>query len=86
MLLIVYSYQEQKGVNQHMVLNIHTRDLHTSRDSMGAVLEFLASNQDLLWPCDRWPAMIDVRRIILLCEGAGTHSTKGQVSHKSICV
>lgn len=29
---------------------------------------------------------IDVRKIILLCEGAGTHSTKGQVSHEGICV
>jgi hypothetical protein len=40
-----------------MVLNIHTRDLHTSRDAVGALLDSLASNQDLLWPLDRWPAM-----------------------------
>ena len=40
-----------------MVLNIHTRDLHTSRDAVGALLDSLASKQDLLWPCDRWPAM-----------------------------
>ncbi len=40
-----------------MVLNIHTRDLHTSRDAVGALLDSLASNQDLLWPRDRWPAI-----------------------------
>jgi hypothetical protein len=40
-----------------MVLNIHTRDLHTSRDAVGVLLDSLASNQDLLWPRDRWPAM-----------------------------
>ncbi len=46
-----------RGVNQHMVLNIHSRDLHTSRDAVGALLDSLASDQDLLWPGDRWPAM-----------------------------
>ncbi len=40
-----------------MVLNIHARDLHTSRDAVGALLDSLASNQDLLWPRDRWPAL-----------------------------
>jgi len=40
-----------------MVLNIHARDLHTSRDAVGALLDSLASEQDLLWPGDRWPAM-----------------------------
>jgi hypothetical protein len=40
-----------------MVLNIHRRDLHASRDAVGALLDSLASNQDLLWPHDRWPAM-----------------------------
>lgn len=40
-----------------MVLNIHTRDLHTSRDAVGALLDSLASKQDLLWPHDRWPTM-----------------------------
>jgi len=40
-----------------MVLNIHARDLHTSRDAVGALLDSLASDQDLLWPGDRWPAM-----------------------------
>jgi hypothetical protein len=40
-----------------MVLNIHTRDLHASRDAVGAFLDSLASNQDLLWPHDRWPAI-----------------------------
>ncbi len=40
-----------------MVLNIHSRDLHTSREAVGALLDSLASNQDLLWPLDRWPAM-----------------------------
>lgn len=40
-----------------MVLNIHTRDLHTSPDAVGALLDSLASQQDLLWPYDRWPAM-----------------------------
>lgn len=33
-----------------MVLNIHARDLNTSRDAVGALLDSLASNQDLLWP------------------------------------
>jgi hypothetical protein len=46
-----------QGVNQHMVLNIHARDLHASRDAVGALLDSLASDQDLLWPGDRWPAM-----------------------------
>jgi hypothetical protein len=45
-----------QGVIQHMVLKIHARDLHTSRDSVGALLDPLASNRDLLRPCDRWPA------------------------------
>jgi hypothetical protein len=40
-----------------MILNIHTRDLHASRDAVGALLDSLASKQDLLWPRDRWPAM-----------------------------
>jgi len=40
-----------------MVLNIHTRELHTSREAVGALLDSLASKQDLLWPLDRWPAM-----------------------------
>ena len=40
-----------------MVLNIHARDLHTSRDAVGALLDYLASDQDLVWPGDRWPAM-----------------------------
>lgn len=40
-----------------MVLNIHARDLHASRDAVGALLDSLASNQDLLWPGDRWPAL-----------------------------
>jgi hypothetical protein len=40
-----------------MVLNIHACDLHTSRDVVGALLDSLASKQDLLWPRDRWPAM-----------------------------
>jgi hypothetical protein len=40
-----------------MILNIHTRDLHTSRDAAGALLDSLASKQDQLWPRDRWPAM-----------------------------
>jgi hypothetical protein len=44
-------------VNQHMVLNIHARDLHTSGDALGALLDSLASKQDLLWPGDRWPAI-----------------------------
>jgi hypothetical protein len=44
-------------VKQHMVLNIHARDLHASRDAVGALLDSLASNQDLLWPGDRRPAM-----------------------------
>ena len=44
-------------MKQHMVLNIHARDLHTSRDAVGALLDSLASKQDLVWPGDRWPAM-----------------------------
>jgi hypothetical protein len=40
-----------------MVLNIHTRDLHTSREAVGALLDSLASKQDLPWPHDRWPTM-----------------------------
>jgi hypothetical protein len=40
----------RKGVNQHLVCNIHTRDLYTSPDSVGALLDSLASNQDLLCP------------------------------------
>lgn len=40
-----------------MIINMHTRDLHTSPDSVGALLDSLASNEDLLWPYDRWPAM-----------------------------
>jgi hypothetical protein len=40
-----------------MVLNIHTRDLHTSRNAVGALFDPLESNQDLFWPHDRWTVM-----------------------------
>jgi hypothetical protein len=40
-----------------MVLNIHTRDIQASRAALGALLDTLASKQDLIWPHEHWPAM-----------------------------
>lgn len=39
------------------VLNIHERRLAAPGDAVGALIDQLASPDDLLWPRDRWPAM-----------------------------
>lgn len=40
-----------------IVLNIHERVLDAPATKMGALVDGLASANDLLWPIDRWPAM-----------------------------
>lgn len=40
-----------------MVANIHTRDLKASRAQVGALIDGLASDDDKLWPHDRWYPM-----------------------------
>ena len=39
------------------VLNVHERDLKTSLETAGALIDRLASDDDILWPFDRWPPM-----------------------------
>ena len=39
------------------VTNVHERELHTSLETAGALIDQLASENDLLWPVDAWPAM-----------------------------
>ncbi len=39
------------------VLNIHERALSAALDEAGALINRLASEDDILWPHERWPAM-----------------------------
>jgi hypothetical protein len=39
------------------VVNIHERILDASADQVGQLIDGLASDDDRLWPHDRWPAM-----------------------------
>jgi len=39
------------------VLNLHERVLDAPAETVGKLLDGLASANDLLWPIDRWPAM-----------------------------
>lgn len=39
------------------VINIHERVLDASITEIGKLIDGLASADDKLWPCDRWPAM-----------------------------
>lgn len=39
------------------VVNIHARRLPAAPAAVGALLDTLASADDRLWPCDRWPRM-----------------------------
>lgn len=39
------------------VVNIHERLLSAPIDDVGALIDRLASKDDVLWPVDRWPAM-----------------------------
>jgi len=39
------------------VLNIHERELLATADEVGALLDSLASEDDLLWPVPTWPPM-----------------------------
>jgi hypothetical protein len=39
------------------VMNVHERELNASLEKAGVLIDRLASKDDLLWPCDRWPAM-----------------------------
>lgn len=40
-----------------MITNIHVRNLHAPLPVVGAILDSLASKQDLLWPYEKWPPM-----------------------------
>ncbi len=39
------------------VRNVHERTLGASLPAVGGLIDSLASDNDLLWPRDRWPAM-----------------------------
>lgn len=39
------------------ILNVHQRVLAATTETVGALLDGLASPEDTLWPHDRWPAM-----------------------------
>lgn len=39
------------------VINVHERELSASMDEAGELIDRLASEDDVLWPCDRWPPM-----------------------------
>jgi hypothetical protein len=39
------------------VVNVHERILDASADQVGRLIDGLASDDDRLWPHDRWPAM-----------------------------
>jgi len=39
------------------VINIHERELNTWLEAAGALIDRLASDDDVLWPFDRWPPM-----------------------------
>ena len=39
------------------VINVHERELKTSLETAGALIDRLASGDDILWPFDRWPPM-----------------------------
>ena len=40
-----------------MVTNIHTRDLHGTREQVSELMASLSSDDDRLWPHQWWPAM-----------------------------
>ena len=40
------------------VLNVHERSLPVPVETAGRILDSLASGDDLLWPRERWPAMV----------------------------
>lgn len=39
------------------VLNIHERQIRVAPELAGEVLDSLATPEDKLWPCERWPSM-----------------------------
>ncbi len=39
------------------VINIHKRTIHQSKEKVSQVLKTLASENDLVWPYESWPAM-----------------------------
>lgn len=41
-----------------MVKNVHYRDIKTDLPTAGALIDSLASENDRLWPHERWPAMV----------------------------
>ena len=40
-----------------MVVNVHKRKLDTSAETVGVLIDGLASDDDRLWPHEWWPAM-----------------------------
>src|SRR3954471_19562567 len=39
------------------VINTHERELNATPEQVGALIDSLSSEQDLLWPHESWPAM-----------------------------
>ena len=39
------------------VINVHERELNVSLYTAGELIDRLASENDVLWPSDRWPPM-----------------------------
>jgi hypothetical protein len=47
--------RERTGVA--MIRNVHQRTLTATKETVGSLLDGLASEHDQLWPGDRWPAI-----------------------------
>jgi hypothetical protein len=39
------------------IINVHQRILNAPAEQVGRLIDGLASDDDRLWPCDRWPPM-----------------------------
>ncbi|MFZ5643257.1 MAG: SRPBCC family protein [Bacillota bacterium] len=52
-----------------MVVNVHTRDLQASPSEVGALIDSLASEDDRLWPGNKWPQMLFDRPLCVGAEG-----------------
>ncbi len=46
------------GPNGPSVFNAHERVLHAPAQAVGALIDRLGSDDDALWPSDRWPPLV----------------------------
>ncbi|MCP3931765.1 MAG: hypothetical protein GY705_22035 [Bacteroidetes bacterium] len=40
------------------VVNIHKREIHQPKERISKILDTLSTNNDQLWPNEKWPSMI----------------------------